>query len=115
MIKESEEKEEEVAKMVADEKPVLVGKHEQSTEKPVLMGQHEHFTEKPVLVGQHENCTEKNKMIKEIPKMENSQRVAKIVSDDNWTEIGSVENENSDLPSVDVLRPRDDPLWDSAD
>merc|ERR1711974_246448 len=49
------------------------------------------------------------------------QEVANMVADENWTEIRSFEEdvseERSKFPviSVDSLRPRNDPMWDTAD
>ena len=62
--------------------------------------------------GTDENVTEQ---------INHKQEAAELVADENWTEIGSVEEEvveeKSEFPiiTVDALRPRNDPVWNSDD
>ena len=119
-------------KDVIEKGPMLVGPHEDpiETDKPRnhtgpevsnnLEGMETPKNHTKQEIGEqdkNESGTDKN-----VTKIYNhEEEIANMVADKNWTEIGSAEEkvfeDRSKLPiiSVDGLRPRNDPHWDTAD
>lgn len=97
---------------VSEREPVLVGPHED----PAILPKNHAEMEAPKKVQNRSGPNE------DVTKMINhEQDVAEMVADENWTDIRNLEEdvseERSEFPviSIDALRPRNDPLWDSAD